>query len=103
MASFELSPAYGRDYKSKNEVLEARNAGNDFIGGHQRGFKPIIKDDMPRPSNVILRYTKLTQIAGVQADMRNLFRVFEVSLIRHANVTSAEFRGLTEALRKPRF
>jgi hypothetical protein len=47
MASFELSPAYSRDYKSKSDVLQAWEAGQDFIGDHQLGFKPVNKDDIP--------------------------------------------------------
>jgi hypothetical protein len=65
MASFELSPAYGRDYKSKKEVIEAWNAGKDFLGDYQLGFKPVNKEGIPRPSNVLLRYKKMRQVAVV--------------------------------------
>jgi hypothetical protein len=68
MASFELSPAYGRDYKSKKEVIEAWHAGKDFLGDHQLGFKPVNKEGVPRPSTVLLRYMKKTQVASLQIE-----------------------------------
>lgn len=62
MSSYELTPAYGRDYKSKKEVIEAWNAGKDFIGDHQLGFKPVNRDDLPKPANIMLRYKRNTLV-----------------------------------------
>jgi hypothetical protein len=36
MQSISVIPAYGRDYKSKQAVIDAWNAGNDFNSG--RGY-----------------------------------------------------------------
>ena len=65
MASFELSPAYGRDYKNKKEVIQAWQDGKDFLGDYQLGFKPVNIEDIPRPANILLRYKKLRQVAVV--------------------------------------
>lgn len=66
MQFFELAPAYGRDYKTKAEVVAAWNEGKDFEGDYSLGFKLVNKDGIPRPSVVNLRYKRLTQIAQVK-------------------------------------
>ena len=63
---YELVPAYGRDYKSKAEVIAAWNAGKDFEGDYQLGFKPVNREDIPKPCTVNLRYKRNTQIAVVK-------------------------------------
>jgi len=63
MTYFELSPAYGRDYKNKKEAIEAFETGKDWIGDYQLGFKPINVNDIPKPCTVNLRYGKQTKIA----------------------------------------
>lgn len=62
-----LVPAYGRDYKSKKEALEALNAGKDFlaqgIGGS--GYTTLVEllKFAPGTKSVTVRYKKLTQVA----------------------------------------
>lgn len=54
--SYELAPAYGRDYKSKAEVEAAFRAGKDFEGDYQLGFKPVGIQDFAPGATVMLRY-----------------------------------------------
>lgn len=62
---FELTPAYGRDYKTKAEVTAAFNAGKDFLGDYQMGFRPCNKADIPAGSKVVLRYKRNTAAAVI--------------------------------------
>lgn len=64
--SYELTPAYGRDYKNKKEVVADWNSGKDFEGDYQLGFKPVNKDDIPKPCTVLLRYKKNTMVIAVK-------------------------------------
>ena len=60
-----LTPAYGRDYKSKKEVQADLDAGKDFkVASMFNGGGYINKADMLREGikNVMIRYKKLTQI-----------------------------------------
>ena len=70
MMYFELAPAYGRDYKTKAEVTAAWNAGKDFEGDFQLGFKPVNKADLERDwkgkATVNLRYKQCRQVAVVK-------------------------------------
>lgn len=66
MAYYELVPAYGRDYKTAEEVKAAFAVGADFEGDYQMGFKLVNKQQIPKGSTVNLRYQKLTQIAQVK-------------------------------------
>lgn len=66
MQFFELTPAYGRDYKSSKEVKAAWDAGNDFVGDYQLGFRYVAKPDIPRPCTVILRYKKNMSVTTVK-------------------------------------
>lgn len=43
-----LTPAYGRDYKSKKEVLAAWNEGKDFIAHFPLGTTYVNKTDVER-------------------------------------------------------
>lgn len=67
MRYFELSPAYGRDYKKAADVKADFLAGKDFDGDYQLGFKLCNKQDLDqfKPYTANLRYKKLTQIAVV--------------------------------------
>lgn len=65
MAFYELSPAYGRDYKSAREVKEAFETGQDFNGDYQLGFKPVNVNDIPKPCTVQLRYKRNLMVASV--------------------------------------
>lgn len=59
----ELTPAYGRDYKTAKEAIAAFNAGKDFLGDFSTGFKPINKPQIPIGSSVMIRYKANTQVA----------------------------------------
>lgn len=55
-----LTPAYGRDYKSRKEVVAALNEGKDFF---MNGGYCNVKD---LPDGFInVRYKKLTQVAVI--------------------------------------
>jgi hypothetical protein len=66
MPYFELQPAYGRDYKTVAEVTEAWQAGADFAGDYQLGFKPVNKNDIPKPCTVLLRYKRNTKVTSLK-------------------------------------
>tara|TARA_R110000868_G_scaffold410044_1_gene696989 strand:- start:335 stop:556 length:222 start_codon:yes stop_codon:yes gene_type:complete len=55
---YELTPAYGRDYKTKAEVIAAFEAGKDFEGDYNLGFRLCSKTDIPPGSTVNLRFKK---------------------------------------------
>ena len=56
MAFYELTPAYGRDYKTGKEVKAAFDAGKDFQGDYSMGFRLVNKPQIPAGSTVLLRY-----------------------------------------------
>jgi hypothetical protein len=65
-----LTPAYGRDYKSKKAVLRDWNDGKDFTVSDMFSpydGKPTNKQDMEQSTEteVLIRYKNLTQIAAV--------------------------------------
>ena len=66
MMFYELTPAYGRDYKTKKEVTEAFNAGKDFEGDYQLGFKLVNKPQLPKGATVILRYKRNMMTTSVK-------------------------------------
>ena len=61
-----LMPAYGRDYKSKQEVLADWNAGKDFRIATASGY--INKEDAIKGSvkEVNIRYRGLRQVAVIK-------------------------------------
>ena len=64
----EVTPAYGRDYKSAKEVKAAWAEGKDFqiaTFGPEMG-RYVNKDDAPKGATIMLRYKKLTQVATVK-------------------------------------
>ena len=63
---FGLTPAYGRDYKTKAEVIEAWEAGKDFEGDYSLKFMKVNKNDIPKPCTVMLRYKGLRSVAAVK-------------------------------------
>lgn len=65
---YELTPAYGRDYKTKAEVTAAWTDGKDFIGDYQLGFALVNREDIPKPCMVNLRYHKNRKVAVVKVD-----------------------------------
>ena len=58
MAYFELSPAYGRDYKSAAQVKADFDANKDFMGDYQLGFSLVNKAQLPIGCTVLLRYNR---------------------------------------------
>lgn len=64
--TYELTPAYGRDYKKKQEVIDAFNAEKDFEGDYQLGFGLVNKQQIPKGSTVMLRYKKNTAVTVVK-------------------------------------
>lgn len=58
-------PAYGRDYKSKKEVIADWNNNKDFLvqDMFQSGY--INKQDCPKDVVVNIRYKKNTQVCPV--------------------------------------
>ena len=63
--TYELTPAYGRDYKNKADVTAAFEAGKDFIGDYQLRFQLCNKSDIASGAKVILRYRKNTALTVV--------------------------------------
>ena len=66
MPFIELTPAYGRDYKKKADVIADFNANKDFEGGYDIGFKLINKEQIAKGTTVLLRYKGNTQVASVK-------------------------------------
>lgn len=66
-----LTPAYGRDYKSKKAVIEDWNSGKDFVianmfhpdDGRYCNKEDIVKDG--KENSVSIRYKRLTQICVI--------------------------------------
>ena len=63
---YELTPAYGRDYKTKAEVIAAFNAEKDFEGDYQLGFNLVNKQQLPKGATVFLRYKRNTMVTSVK-------------------------------------
>jgi hypothetical protein len=55
---YELSPAYGRDYKTAKEVKAAFEAGKDFVGDYNLRFALCSIRDFKPGDTVNLRYKK---------------------------------------------
>ena len=64
--SYELQPAYGRDYKTAKEVKEAFAAGKDFIGDYQMGFSYMSVKDLKPGDTALLRYKRKTMVASIK-------------------------------------
>jgi hypothetical protein len=66
--SLVLTPAYGRDYNSKDAVIADWNDGKDFIIAnvfHPYSGKPISKRDVLDDTIVEIRYSKLRKLVVV--------------------------------------
>jgi hypothetical protein len=66
-----LTPAYGRDYRSKKAAIDDFEANKDFILNDitdQYDGKPCNKSDLIKAGikQVMIRYKKLTMITPVQ-------------------------------------
>lgn len=53
---YELTPAYGRDYKNAKEVKADFDANMDFEGDYSIGFQLVNKEQIAKGSTVLLRY-----------------------------------------------
>jgi hypothetical protein len=63
-----LVPAYGRDYKSKKEVLSDWDANKDFIiqcYAHPYDGKPVNKSSAVKSEKYSIRYARLTKSVNV--------------------------------------
>ena len=58
-------PAYGRDYKSKKEVMADWNSGKDFLIQDMMLSGYVNKDDKPADMQLNIRYKNLTQICVI--------------------------------------
>ncbi len=66
MTSMTLTPAYGRDYPSKESVIEAFYQGKDFLyHGHRDNRwngKPINRNQIEEEVSIQFRYGKLRKV-----------------------------------------
>jgi hypothetical protein len=65
----EVTPAYGRDYRSAKAAKEDWAAGKDFkiaSVDHPDCGRYVNKDDAPKGSTVLIRYRELTQVTCVK-------------------------------------
>jgi len=65
-----LTPAYGRDYKNKREVVQAFSEGKDFIIAtpfHPDSGRYCNNQDFKGSNySIVIRYKKLTQLAVIK-------------------------------------
>lgn len=57
MASYELSPAYGRDYKTATAAKVGFATGKDWKGDYQLGFQYVNEEQLKTGDTVRLRYS----------------------------------------------
>jgi hypothetical protein len=62
----ELSPAYGRDYKTQKDVKSAFLDGKDFEGDMTTDFRLCSVRDFAPGVRVLLRYRALSMVTSVQ-------------------------------------
>jgi len=55
-----LTPAYGRDYKSKKDAIDALESGKDWLS--QPHGKPCGISDIPLGATVTLRFGNLRKV-----------------------------------------
>jgi hypothetical protein len=94
-----LVPAYGRDYKSKREVMEAWDAGKDFIVQDMMSpydGKPINKADAKAAGigNVNIRYKKMRSVAVIKVAKFPEGKKMTVDEV--AEVVGPEFKQMNE-------
>ncbi len=67
-----LTPAYGRDYRSKAAVQADWDAGKDFVVAtvaHPFSGKYASKNELAKETkSVLIRYQKLTKVAGFSTE-----------------------------------
>lgn len=59
-------PAYGKDYKSKKEVMAAWDEGKDFLIQDMFHSGYISKKEKPHDMILNIRYKNLTQVCQVR-------------------------------------
>lgn len=65
--SFVLTPAYGRDYKSKKALLADLNADKDFVANSFSGTTYINSSQLKKEvSSVQIRYAQQRKVAMVK-------------------------------------
>lgn len=64
LSGVTLTPAYGRDYKSKAEIVAALNKPEDFTANHFTGTTYCSVRDLADGEHMI-RYKKLANVAVV--------------------------------------
>lgn len=67
-----LTPAYGRDYTTKEEVLKDWNDGKDFKAHTPRGVTYTNRSDLAHlfpPDDYILRYNKNRRVTLVSTHL----------------------------------
>ena len=67
MNTLILTPAYGRDYRNKKEVLQDFHANKNFILNDMTGTCYINKQDIGPNINVNIRYSKLRKVLTLRA------------------------------------
>ncbi len=58
-----ITPAYGRDYKSKAEAIADFDAGKDFILQSYNGSGYVSKSDFSPGATANIRYGQLRKVA----------------------------------------
>ena len=66
MPYLTVTPAYGRDYKTKKEAIQEWENGKDFQVQSLFGSGYINKADAKPGTTVNIRYKRMTQIAVVK-------------------------------------
>ncbi len=99
-----LVPAHGRDYKSKREVMEAWDAGKDFIVQDMMSpydGKPINKSDAKAGgiSNVNIRYKRMRSVAVIKVAKTAFGEKMQSATEREYNTVLAH----ASQLQRPRY
>ncbi len=61
----ELQRSYGKNPKTKAEVIQAFRSGMDFDGDYTVGFKPVSKEDFISGVRLMLRYDSNRKVAVI--------------------------------------
>lgn len=65
MPYLTVSPAMGRDYKSKKEAVADWESGKDFVNESGAGGRYVSVREVPKGTTVNIRYKALREIAVV--------------------------------------
>ena len=72
MAFYELSPAYGRDYKNKAAVVKDFADGKDFQGDVSMRFRYCSIRDLKPGDTAMLRYKGLREVTPYLVKAKDL-------------------------------